>query len=143
MWRHGKFLFQIFNANFNNRTYSYRFLLKEETIYSASALTDFLKSNALYVFLKDFIYLFFPGLSAVVSILYKTKEKIRWSHCYCSDSLYCILQRIFKYILKVIIIKDLKAIGKYDKNITKFFEDRWCCSNLISFCDKITDFPTK
>lgn len=70
-----------------------------------------------------------------MNILYITNEKIIWSHCCCSDSLYSIVQRIFKCMFKVIIINDLKAIGKYDKNITKVYEDRWCHSNLIPFCD--------
>lgn len=45
--------------------------------------------------------------------------------------------------MKVVIIKDRKAIGKYVNSITKVYEDRWCHSNLISFCDKITDFLVK
>lgn len=45
--------------------------------------------------------------------------------------------------MRIIIIKDRKAIGKYVNNITKVYEDRWCRSNLISICDKITDFLVK
>lgn len=37
----------------------------------------------------------------------------------------------------------MKAIRKYGKNKTRVYEDWWCHSKLIAFCEKIADFLIK